>query len=107
MQKETTVVCVDAVRHCRSLRYNPCPEGSRSCLLLWRLWVSADKLPEVVSRVHLREEMCTFEEDLKISSIPSPSFIVPMSSEWLSDCETSCGDYPVGIDDICGTGVSS
>lgn len=29
-----------------------------------------------------------------------------MSSEWLSDCESSCGDYPVGIDDISGTGVN-
>ncbi|KAJ0120262.1 hypothetical protein J7T55_001119 [Diaporthe amygdali] len=28
-----------------------------------------------------------------------------MSSEWLSACEVSCGDYPVGIDDLAGTGV--
>ncbi|KAG6357481.1 hypothetical protein INS49_013358 [Diaporthe citri] len=28
-----------------------------------------------------------------------------MSSEWLSACESSCSDYPVGIDDLCGTGV--
>lgn len=33
------------------------------------------------------------------------AFLLSMSSEWLWACESSCEEYPVGVDDLCGTGV--